>query len=370
LSQPRRSISFASFQKLHGKLQHAALALPCMKGFMTPLNRTLSQALPTVGLGAASELREALKLFHAVLELAHLRPTHITELVPPSLPHIYGYVDAAAVGAGGVWLPCTKWLTPCVWRIAFPADISDAVRNGTLTMGDCEAAAVFIAECMLEELLQGNTAGLSTHLGSDNKNAVGWYNRRASRAASHAPERMLRWLALMQRWTRRGPQDVSHYPGETNRMADFASRSFEEGYPVPNHAGFHREFSNRHALPPQLGSWTLVHPKPEIVSAAFLLLRGQTDLTIHPETNIGDSGLGLPTMLANILFSTTSKDPPSTWNDATCSWPLLAPCGTASMTTDAELRARKSRKRYAGARSAWSYGDLLTLANRIRDNPA
>ena len=370
LSQPQRFISFAQFQKLHGKLQHAAASMPCMKGFMTPLNRSLSQAAPMVGLGASSELRESLETFKALLEIAHLQPTHITELVPPSLPHLYGYVDAAAVGTGGVWLPCTQWLHPCVWRLAFPPDISNAVRAGTLTMGDCEAAAVFIAECMLEDLLHGNTSGLSTHLGSDNKNAVGWYSRKASRATSRAPERMLRWLALLQRWTRRGPQDVSHYPGELNRMADFASRSFEQGFPASHHDTFYEEFTHRHALPPQLGSWTLVHPKPEIVSAAFLLLRGRNDLRIHPATSIGTSGLGLPMTLANILFSLTSKVPPSIWNAATCSWPLLGPCGMVSLTTDAELRGRKSRKRFAGVHSAWLYEDLLTLANKIKDNPA
>jgi hypothetical protein len=152
-------------------------------------------------------------------------------------------------------------------------------------------------------------------------------------------------------------------------MADFASRSFEKGYDSTNHDSFYNGFTHRHALPEQLGSWTLVHPKPEIVSAAFLLLRGRNDLTIHPATSIGNNGLGLPMTLANILFSTTSNAPPSIWNTATCSWPLLRPCGMDSLTMDAELWARKSRKRFDGAHSAWSYKDLQTLASKIKASP-
>jgi hypothetical protein len=96
LAQPRNLITMGQFKKIHGQLQHAAITMPCMKGFMTPLNRVLASATTTVGL----KLND--------------RPSHISENVSQSLPYYYGYVDAAAVGAGGAKLPCTRWIIPLV----------------------------------------------------------------------------------------------------------------------------------------------------------------------------------------------------------------------------------------------------------------
>jgi hypothetical protein len=368
LAQPRNFISMGQFQKIHGQLQHVAVAMPCMRGFMTPLNRALAAATTTVGLGAKSELRETLEAFLLMLDWAHDRPSHISEIVPPSLPHYYGYGDAAAVGAGGTLLPCTRWIRPIVWRVEWPEDIANEVRkeSGTVSNSDVEAAAVFIAECILDDELGGETAGVSSHIGTDNKATEGWYGRKASRASHKAPERFLRWLAMRQRWTRRGPQDVGYYEGERNLLGDFPSRSYEKGFPRDADVAFLLEFSNRHPLPPQLGSWRLVHPRAEIVSAVCSLLRGKIDTTIHPATVTGRNGAGLPTMLASTLSSLDCKEPTSTWNEATCSWPLLAPCGTVNTTTADELRGRRSRRRFDGAPSAWSTEDLRTLGEQIR----
>jgi hypothetical protein len=52
---------------------------------------------------------------------------------------------------------------------------------------------------MLDDELNGATAGVSSHIGTDNKATEGWYNRKASRASHKAPERFLRWLAMRQR---------------------------------------------------------------------------------------------------------------------------------------------------------------------------
>jgi hypothetical protein len=117
-----------------------------------------------------------------------------------------------------------------------------------------------------------------------------------------------------------------------------------------------------------LGCWRLVHPRAELVSAVCSLLLGQFDTQIHPATLTGKNGAGLPTMLASTLSSLDCKEPTSTWNEATCSWPLLAPCGTVTTTTDDELRRRKSRKRFSGMPSAWSPEDLLTLGEQIQDS--
>ena len=90
------------YAKVHGKLQYASGVMPCMRGYMTPLNRALSSSKSTVGIGKTSGIREALEQMVPMLRNAQSRPSHITEIVPPDLPHVYGYVDFAACGFGGV----------------------------------------------------------------------------------------------------------------------------------------------------------------------------------------------------------------------------------------------------------------------------
>ena len=135
LARKGHCLPFGEFRKIHGKVQHASIVMPCMKGFMTPLNRVLATEATFVGLGKGSEVRDTLADFDHLLALATAHPSHITEIVPPDLPHYYGYVDFAAVGMGGVWLPCTRGLQPLVWRARNPHDIEREVRkmNGTST---------------------------------------------------------------------------------------------------------------------------------------------------------------------------------------------------------------------------------------------
>ena len=155
-----------------------------------------------------------------------------------------------------------------------PPDLTRAVQDGSLTMVDCEFAGYFIANCMLHDMAgQGGTlAGMNSHFPSDNSPTVGIMRRQASRAQSCMPSRTLRWLARRQRHFRTGPQTVQHWPGEKNTMADFPSRSYEEGFGAQADHRFFEEFTNRYPLPPQLKSWRLVQPRIEICSAAFLLL--------------------------------------------------------------------------------------------------
>jgi hypothetical protein len=373
LARPRNFISFGEFQKIHGQMQHASDVMPCMKGFMSPLNRilaTASNSSNTVGLGKDSELRETLSAFLPMLEAAHAHPSHISELVPPSLPHYYSYNDAAAVGAGGAWLPCTRWLSPFVWRVEWPPAIADEVRKkqGSVSNSDVEAAAAYLAECILDDELGGATAGVSSYVGTDNKPTESWFSRKASRASHRAPERLLRLQAVRQRQTRRGPQDVGYIEGVTNLLGDFPSRSYEQGFPRDSDAAFLAEFSHRHPLPVQLGSWRLVRPKSDLFSAVCSILLGVPNLSTQPATSTGESGAGSPTESTNTLSSLDCKEPTTMWNEATCSWPLLEPCGTVCMETDAKLRARKSRRRYAGVPCSWSPENLRTLGENLRDS--
>ena len=376
LSQPKRYVPLKTFQEIHGKLILSSNAIPCMRGLMTPLNRQLAfgpegRPKSIVGLGKASEAREALLACDELLSLMTEQPSHITEIVPPDLPHYYCYVDFAAVGSGGVILPCTKWIQPTVWRFKNHPEVERLARQwqSSVSNSDGEAAAVFISELSLETWTNDDTAGISTHIGSDNTPTVSWNQRMATRASHKTPERLIKFQALRQRFTRRGPTDVEHISGVSNRLGDFPSRSFEEGYPADNDDAFLLEFSRRFPLVPQLGSWRMLNPPGSVTSLATSLLLGQFDTKICPKTIIGKSGVGLPATLASTLSYTTSKDPPSTWNEATCSWPLLCPSGKVSSTKLDELRARPSRRPFENAHGSWSLEDLQTLADRLQAKP-
>jgi hypothetical protein len=361
-------VSLAEFQKLQGRLQHAAVAMPSMRGFMTPLNATLRKSPQTVGLGKASELREVLQHFDPMLESACQQPSHITELMGPYMPHVYGYTDTSAEGAGVVWLPCTRWCKPIVWRLRWPEWVEREVRqkHGAITNSDVECVAVFVMECLLECILT-STAGVAAWIGSDNSPTVSWYSRMASRSISRVPDRALRLSAMRQRLTRRGPLDIDHVEGLTNLMADFASRSFQSHR---TDAAFLSHFSNTFPLPAQLGSWELVLVPSGIISAALSLLRGNplsgaVDLT----QAIGEPGPDFPGLLANTLVSSVSRDPASTWNELTCSWPLLLPSGKVTLTAADKLVTRRSRRHCSGVPPTWSTTDMRTLAAELRTRP-
>ena len=368
LEQKSHWITFAEFQKIHGQMQHVSIAVPCLRGLMTPLNQVLSREPSTVGLRKGSTLRATFEIFATLLEDAQVNPSHITEIVAPYLPHYYGMTDASGVGAGGVWLPCTEWMLPIVWRMEWPPDIQKAIRNGTISMVDCEFAAYFIAECMIDSLSERPVAGLSTFLWTDNSPTEAIVQRQATRAKSTMPEATLRWLALRQRWTRRGPQDIRHWEGKTNLMADFGSRSFEWGFPDSDDDAFLTEFDSRFPLPAQLGYWTLARPSAEIGSAAISLLRKQIDVSVQETTVIGSFGVGLPTALAKTLSSPECRTTrgPTAWGECTCSFPLLLPSGVVSTTVADDLSARRSRRHYNKCPPSWSNTELETLAKRIQ----
>jgi len=373
LSIKRAVISFKEFQRVHGQVQYVATVIPCIRGLMTPLNRRLAIENVPVGLGKGTPIRRAFTRVRDLMDLAQTRPSHICEIVAPSLPAIYGPMDAAAIGAGGVLLPCTKYLQPTVWRVQWPDDITQAVRAGTISMADCESIAYFIQECLIDHLLEGKVEGLSSFIWSDNTPTVGRITKRSSGGESRVAENMLYFLAMRQVFTRRGPSDCNHWPGAENLMADVPSRSFEEGFPADQDDKFLQYFANRFPLPTHFPSgspdqptfWRLVTPPKELVSAATSLLRGTHDTSLDPTLTIGDSGVRIPRLVTKTLFSKDLPAPITTWNESTCSWPLLVPSGKESSIADPHLRARASRLRYEQSPCSWSVEDLQTLADQI-----
>jgi hypothetical protein len=139
-------------------------------------------------------------------------------------------------------------------------------------------------------------------------------------------------------------------------------------YPASGPETRRRKSTKLHPKLLRLGSWRLVHPMNDLFSEVCSILRGTPSLPIQLATVTGGNGAGSPDELTNTLSSVDCNKTPTVWNEATCSWPLLAPCGTVSMETDAKLRARKSRGRYAGAPYSWSPETLRTLGEHLRDS--
>jgi hypothetical protein len=187
-------------------------------------------------------------------------------------------LDVATVGARGVWLPGTDFIWPTVWRLKWPPDIKQAIRDGTLSMANCESAAYFVQECIRDHLLDGKVTGVFTHNFSDNTPTVGRITCHTSGGESSFTEEMLHCLGIRQLVTGRGPADCTHWPGKENLMGDIPSCSFEEGFPEGTDEQFLAHFTNPFPLPlpfspnSQPSSWRLVTPPSGIVSAMISLL--------------------------------------------------------------------------------------------------
>jgi hypothetical protein len=155
------------------------------------------------------------------MDLAQASPAHICTVVPPNLPHYHGTLDAVAVraGGGGIWLPCTEHIRPTIWCLKWPADIKTVVREGKLSMANCESGAYFVQECILNHLLQGRVVGISTHNFSSRANHKTQKQRRISVRQIHA--RLPRDLA--------GPNQEG--PGRLHPLA--GKRKFDGGRTFP-----------------------------------------------------------------------------------------------------------------------------------------
>ena len=359
-------MSFASFRRLHGKLQHVAQIMPIMRGFMTPLNAILAKAPPQVGLGSRSELRELLQHFQMLLHDLQDNPTPIYVLVPPPLPHVYGYTDASAAGAGGVWLPCTHFIAPIVWRLQWPAWITAEVRKpaGRVTNSDVEMAAAWLHWTLLSSRIP--IQAISAYIGSDNSPTVGWHTRMASRATSPIPERFLRSLATMARNAQAGVVDVEHIPGTSNLFGDFPSRSFHR---FPNDSAFLTEFQSRFPLPLQLGSWSFAPVPPELVLQAISMLQTNTSNPLPSPPPTGCGGLTLPPNMVIPPSLKPCRQTSTSWTVSGCSWPLLSPSGVVDSTLANRFQARPSRKRFDTARKSWNIGDMQTPERPVHPSP-
>jgi hypothetical protein len=282
-------VQLKRFRSIVGRLQHAARILPAARSFFTPLYNALKGTPDSIGLGRQGEVRHALLDVAAVIRDLSRRPTHITELTQQPL-HYIGYCDASAFGAGGVWFGAKNPLSPIVWRVQWPRDITRKVvsfdnPSGTITNSDLEMAGVLLQETVLEAHLGPEAMrGIQTAIGSDNSPAVAWTTRMASRSASPISFRLLKGFAMRQRTSRSAPPAVFHVAGTENVLADVASRHVPN-VPAPFHmmeespdamcpTAFLTHFDAAYPLP-QLRSWRNAQPPPDLWSNVIATLRGK-----------------------------------------------------------------------------------------------
>ena len=267
------------FQKLHGRLQFATIAIPCGKPILGQLNWYMSSAAkhPNRKFMVTEDLRNILRDWSALIRLVGRRPTHVAELIEHP-PAYQGFVDASKWGVGGVWFGGTKPLIPIVWFFEWPQDIRDQFcsasnKSGRLTISDLELTGILLQWLVLEHIVDPVTLrDASVSIWCDNLPAVAWmYKFRTS--TSPIAARILRALAVRLHENRAALMSVEHISGIYNKMADVASRRH-----TTDPKSFLTEFSAIFP-PPQNASWTLFRLSNKVTSkVSSELLNQQSSL--------------------------------------------------------------------------------------------
>jgi hypothetical protein len=302
------------------------------------------------------------------LQHAARRPTHVSELVAQDFDFV-GFCDASAFGAGGVWFSCNQAIPPSVWRLEFPADItaqvvSDKNPDGVLTNSDLEMAGVILQFLALEQIVP-DLRHIQVAIGCDNTPAVAWTKKMATHASSPVAYRLLQGLAMRQRATRAAPPEVYHVAGDTNTLADVASRRIKDVpcFPsfVSNPAAFLSYFNSRFPLP-QSPSWNIVHPDSNHCSNVISTLRGQQlelrRWTIKSGPKVGTIGHG--TQEAPTLTPTSKQWASRT--EPTSSLPLPPGFALDSSERAGQLDSSPWRKPFVTSRKPSSWRGTMTPA--------
>ena len=140
------------FQKLAGKLQHAAFGLPGGWGLFTPIDMALKDEPDFITM--TPSLRQCLEDWRCIVQSLNKSSTSVLQLVV--LPPTYiSYTDACKLGAGGVWCSGTLGLKPFLWQVEWPQDIRDMLITaenpaGSITINDLELAGALLGFLVLE----------------------------------------------------------------------------------------------------------------------------------------------------------------------------------------------------------------------------
>jgi hypothetical protein len=270
----RKHCQKKKLQSLLGKLNHAAFGIPAGRGLLQPLYALLSAPAPTLQIPPTSNAAHALQDFRTLFKVMAKRPTHCRELIP-GFPSYIGNCDASHHGVGGTWLTSADPLSPCVWRLPWPDDITAAAQAHKLSINDLEMAGILLHWLMLEE-----AAGPLKHkhiaLWCDNTSAVAWTNRMSSRN-SKVGQHLARALALRICDEQASPLTTFNIAGIDNGLADIPSRSFHakgHGNHDWNDVEFLTNFTAAFPLT-QDASWSMLTLSTKLTSLVYSALRGK-----------------------------------------------------------------------------------------------
>ena len=354
----RGHASLTDFQSLVGKLQHACLGIPNGKGLLGPLYRLLPPADPKrhrkhIQIPPGSDAHSALRDLLTAMKLVANRPTKCNLLIP-GWPHFVGFCDACRWGAGGVWLSGKEAFHPTVWRVKWPADISQCLKSpsnpeGDLTINDLEMAGLLLQYLVLEQ----NVASLANkHAAAwcDNTSTVSWA-RRLSSNRSLVGQRLVRALSIRHLVTRSSPLAPWSIAGANNNMADLASRSFRKGGKgnyLLSDADLLTMFNSKFCLS-QGASWNMHTLNTRLCSLVFSELRHEQQpmgswlrLTRQGKSS-GGTG---PNLLPSLDSLTPSSQTSHNQNNLPSSKPL--PIGYEMDTQDEKIESelREFNKRW------------------------
>jgi hypothetical protein len=358
-------VTLNEFQKMAGKLNHAAIGIPAGKGLFSPIYHAMRGDPTTIKI--TKQLKQTLLDWCMLIHRLTTRPTMVLELIP-STPWYVCYVDASGSGVGGVWLNGTKPLKPYVWRMQWPDDITKNLvsydnPNGTISNSDLEMAGVLLAWLVIEQLapisLQHSTVGIFC----DNTPAVSWSNRLQS-SKSIIAGHLLRVMALRQHIHRSSPCLTISIAGVINTMADHASRSYIKPEYTHSNKNFLDVFSKN--FPLQSDSWTEYLLPNKLFSRVTSCLRGKP-LTMaswlaipKQDKNIGLAGAPTPVPITKIHTSKTA----TTTSQSSSSQPLLRGCGLASTAMDVLLQFKPLETRYLPSQRPLNWLDFQAQSSK------
>ena len=267
------AIPYKRFERLVGKLRHAAIGLPAGRGLCAPFNRTVSAQPKMVALGRKGAVHGAFLDWKFLLLDMKRRPTHVNELVPQETSDV-GNMDASGIGAGGVWMSVLGAYNNIVWRVEWDAEISrrvvsDKNPRGTITNSDLEMAAILLQWLILEQI--ATTRHRSALARSDNTPACSWATKMSPKNPIAA--RLVRALALRQRICQASPMATIHVAGKANDIADIPSRSFRKGHRwnCPSNLDFLIKFNAEFPLK-QGACWDLFVINPKLITLVTSVL--------------------------------------------------------------------------------------------------
>ena len=265
ISTTQRTIAENVWHKVLGELRSMAVAIPGARGLFSLLQEALrhrESSRPRIRLSKA--VHRVLDDFRWLAKDIGGRPTRLAELLP-SDPRVYGAVDAAKTGMGGVFfVPTTEGeasdYASFLWRAPFPKKVQREVVSfknpaGSINNSDLELCGNIAHHSVLSDTVDLRERTVWT--GSDNTANVHWL-RKGSTTTTGPPAHLLRIQAMHQRYHRYVPSH-DYVPGTANKMADVCSRAW--------HLSDSQLIAHFNSSFPQNRSWQICHLNSEMASA-------------------------------------------------------------------------------------------------------